>query len=172
MGSKFLATPTTSLSLLLRSSPNEIKFDSQHMTIFNIDIEVASDDGFPEPDEARQPVISIALKSNKEDNFIVWGLQPYDLHESLFDNVTYFQCEDEAQLLQKFLVYWYKNFPDIVTGWNIRFFDIPYLINRCMTVLGERVTKKFSPWELLSQEQVRYKLKEMNVYKITGVQTT
>lgn len=150
--------------------PNEIKFDSQHMTIFNIDIEVASDDGFPEPDEARQPVISIALKSNKEDNFIVWGLQPYDLHESLFDNVTYFECEDEAQLLQKFLVYWYKNFPDIVTGWNIRFFDIPYLINRCMIVLGERVTKKFSPWELLSQEQVRYKLKEMNVYKITGVQ--
>lgn len=147
----------------------DIEFDPNVINIVNIDIEVASDEGFPEPDQAYHPVISIALKSNKDDNFYVWGLGEYDTSKAIIPNVQYMYCRDEKDLLEKFLLFWTKLKPDVVTGWNVRFFDIPYIINRMTRVLGENLTKKMSPWEIVEQRQVRYKLKEMNAYDMVGI---
>lgn len=147
----------------------DIEFDPNVINIVNIDIEVASDEGFPEPDQAYHPVISIALKSNKDDNFYVWGLGEYDTTKAIIPNVQYMYCRDEKDLLEKFLLFWTKLKPDVVTGWNVRFFDIPYIINRMTRVLGENLTKKMSPWEIVEQRQVRYKLKEMNAYDMVGI---
>lgn len=147
----------------------DIEFDPNVINIVNIDIEVASDEGFPEPDQAYHPVISIALKSNKDDNFYVWGLGEYDTTKAIIPNVQYLHCRDEKDLLEKFLLFWSKLKPDVVTGWNVRFFDIPYIINRMTRVLGENLTKKMSPWEIVEQRQVRYKLKEMNAYDMVGI---
>ena len=30
--------------------------------------------------------------------------------------------------------FWIKNHPDIITGWNTKFFDLPYLMNRIKMV--------------------------------------
>lgn len=148
---------------------DEIEFDPNIINIVNIDIEVSSDEGFPEPDKAYYPVISIALKSNKDDNYYVWGLGEYDTSKAIIPNVQYMYCRDEKDLLEKFLLFWMKLKPDVVTGWNVRFFDIPYIINRMNRVLGENLTKKMSPWEMVEQRQVRYKLKEMNAYDMVGI---
>ena len=148
---------------------DEIEFDPNIINIVNIDIEVSSDEGFPEPDQAYYPVISIALKSNKDDNYYVWGLGEYDTSKAIIPNVQYMYCRDEKDLLEKFLLFWMKLKPDVVTGWNVRFFDIPYIINRMNRVLGENLTKKMSPWEMVEQRQVRYKLKEMNAYDMVGI---
>jgi DNA polymerase elongation subunit (family B) len=148
---------------------DEIEFDPNAINIVNIDIEVASDEGFPEPDQAYHPVISIALKSSKDDNYYVWGLGEYDTSKAILPNVQYLHCRDEKDLLEKFLLFWSKLKPDVVTGWNVRFFDIPYIINRMNRVLGENLTKKMSPWDIVEQRQVRYKLKEMNTYEMVGI---
>jgi len=148
---------------------DEIEFDPNVINIVNIDIEVASDEGFPEPDQAYHPVISIALKSSKDDNYYVWGLGEYDTSKAILPNVQYLHCRDEKDLLEKFLLFWNRIKPDVVTGWNVRFFDIPYIINRMNRVLGENLTKKMSPWEMVEQRQVRYKLKEMNAYDMVGI---
>lgn len=42
--------------------PGDISFDPSLINVTNIDIEVQSDEGFPEPDEAKFPIISIAMK--------------------------------------------------------------------------------------------------------------
>src|SRR5210317_1841784 len=149
--------------------PDEVEFDPNLVNIVNIDIEVASDEGFPEPDQANHPVISIALKSNKDDNYYVWGLGEYDTSKSIVSNVQYMHCRDEKELLEKFLLFWSKLKPDVVTGWNVRFFDVPYIINRMHRVIGEKLTKKMSPWEMVEQKSVRYKMKEMNTYEMTGI---
>ena len=47
-----------------------------------------------------------------------------------------------------------SDYPDIVTGWNIKFFDIPYLINRIKRVLGEGAAKKFSPWNKIREKTI------------------
>ena len=149
--------------------PADINFDQNQIVITTIDIEVASDEGFPEPDKADYPVISICTKSSKEDFFRVWGLGDYEPRE----NTIYNKCESELDLFLTFLNYWSNHgSPDVVTGWNSKQFDIPYLVNRTRKVIGEESVKKFSPWGMVSPRKARankFGMSEVDTYDIMGI---
>lgn len=133
--------------------PNEVKFDRDMVNVCTIDIEVASDEGFPAPDEAKHPVISITVKNNQDNVYYVFGLYDYD--ETLSEkNVKYFKCTDEPALLQSFLGWWKGNCPDIVTGWNTKLFDIPYLVNRMMNLFTTNEYLEMSPWKLVRKRMI------------------
>ncbi len=154
--------------------PGEIKADLRHIAVGNIDIEVKSDDGFPFPEHAAYPVTSIAMKNSKSSIYHVWGLKHYDASKCKTVPegcmVRYVKCNDEAELLMKFLTYWEEHYPDVITGWNIRLFDIPYLVNRIMKILGEEWAKKLSPWNIVNYRQIGVKGKSLDAYEIYGVQ--
>lgn len=154
--------------------PGKIKFKSEMIRVGNIDIEVASDDGFPLPEEAAHPIISIAYKDNYNNIYWVWGLGDYDYTKTELDlkgaMIRYVKCDTESELLRKFLVFWEENCPDIITGWNIRLFDIPYMINRTIKVCGEEIAKKYSPWGIYKYRQIGLKGKSLDAYEIYGVQ--
>ena len=133
--------------------PNDIKFNQDQINIATIDIEVASDAGFPEPDEAAHPVISVTIKNNQSDTYYVWGLYDYDTSLSE-KNVKYYHANNEQALLFNFLDWWERNCPDILTGWNSRLFDIPYLVNRIKNILNDETTKKFSPWRAIRAREI------------------
>ena len=138
--------------------PDDISFDPRMVNIVNFDIEVASDDGFPVPEQAAYPIISIALKSSKSSVYQVWGLDTYDSEKSELDMgsefIQYHYCESETDLLVKFMGYWTKNYPDVITGWNTRFFDIPYLVNRIAALGTEDAMRRLSPWNLVEERHV------------------
>ena len=122
---------------LAEAYPGNIKYKLRDICVGNIDIEVASDDGFPHPEQADHPIISIAYKDSKSKVYHVWGLGHYDSTKSELDNIELIQyrhCDNEKDLIEKFLIFWQSNTPDIITGWNIRLFDIPYMINRTLKV--------------------------------------
>jgi DNA polymerase elongation subunit (family B) len=153
--------------------PDDVPFNINHLDVGNFDIEVASDDGFPHPEDAAHPVISIAYKSTKSSIFYVWGLGDYDADKAIKPEgslVKYLKCPNEQQLLESFIRFWSENCPDIITGWNVRLFDIPYLLNRVNRVIGEESVKRFSPWKLVSQRKLSVKGKQLDSYDITGVQ--
>ena len=148
--------------------PEDITFNREQIHVTTIDIEVASDEGFPEPDKANYPVISICTKSSKESFYRVWGLGDFTPDE----NTVYVKCESELQLMDTFLKYWNGHgMPDVVTGWNTKGFDIPYLVNRTRKVLGEDSVKKWSIWGLVSSRTVRGKMgmKDVETYDLAGV---
>jgi len=151
--------------------PNEIKFDRERINVTTIDIEVASDEGFPFPEEAHHPVISITCKNNIDNVYYVWGL--YDYNPELNDhNITYFRCDTEADLLRSFLGWWSSkpNVPDILTGWNTQMFDVPYLVNRISLVLDENHAKDLSPWKILKKRSIINKMgQEAQVYDVFGI---
>ena len=154
--------------------PNNISFDINKINVVNFDIEVASDDGFPTPEEAAYPIISIALKSSKSTIYQVWGLDHYDPAESELDLdgslIQYHHCKSEEELLVKFISYWSKNWPDLITGWNTRFFDIPYLVNRIRLLGTEEAVKKLSPWKMVNERNVFKGGRELPGYEIVGIQ--
>ena len=133
--------------------PHDVKFDRDQINVCTIDIEVASDEGFPEPEDAKHPVISIALRNNQSDTYFVWGLNEYDATKNDLD-VEYFHCSSEANLLRSFLGWWRGNCPDIVTGWNVKLFDMTYLVNRMTKILGADDTKHLSPWGLIRERKI------------------
>lgn len=154
--------------------PKDIKFDINHINITNFDIEVASDDGFPTPEQAAYPIISIALKSSNSSIYHVWGLDDYDPDKSEVctdsNLIQYRKCVDEEELLTKFMIFWINNYPDVITGWNSRFFDIPYLVNRIKNILGEDQANKLSPWKLVNSADQRKMQRLLPAYEIVGIQ--
>ena len=154
--------------------PREIKFNREFINVGTFDIETDYDSGFPHPNEASQRILSISYKSSKSKLYHVWGYGNYDTNKALIQPVTYYKCKDEAELLQKFIEFWShpNNTPDIITGWNTRFFDIPYVMNRTAKILGIGELVKFSPWGLKSEyRQIRRRGSENDVYEIPGIQT-
>jgi DNA polymerase elongation subunit (family B) len=140
-------------SFIQRTFPNEILFDKRLIDIATLDIETESNDGFPEPEEARHEILTICIKSRQ--GLHLWGLKDYDVSKAE-SPVTYHHFRDERSLLLNFIE-WFSdedNVPDVLTGWNTRFFDLPYMVNRIVRVLGDEYAKKLSPWNMVNIESV------------------
>ena len=152
--------------------PGEIQFDRSRINVTTIDIETAYDDGFPEPDRADNEILAITIKSNVDGIYYVWGYGDYDTENALTKPVVYTKCKNEEWLLKLFLQHWNteKFSPDVVTGWNVRFFDIPYLVNRVSKVLGADYAKKFSPWGMVNSRNVIRHNKEAITFNLEGIQ--
>jgi DNA polymerase elongation subunit (family B) len=142
----------------------QIEWDINHISIAIIDIEVGSENGFPDPYKATEPITAICLKYLNSQT-IVFGCGDYEVR----GDETYVKCEDEYNLCKKFLLYWQENCPDVISGWNIEGFDIPYIYNRFNKILGEEETRKLSPWQNLWERSYFFKGQEKKSYTITGV---
>ena len=142
-----------------------IDWDIKDLDIAIIDIEVGSENGFPDPATASEPVTAVAVKRlNKR--LSVYGCGDFD---NTRDDVDYIKCQDEYTLLKTFLMDWEANTPDIMSGWNIKFFDIPYLHNRMQRILGPDLTKKLSPWNNIAEREKIIKGKKQITYEIFGI---
>ena len=151
---------------LSESYPNSVDWDSDKILTVTIDIETRADNGFPDPQLANEEMLLITIKNQTTKKLVVWGLGDFKNDR---DDITYINCSNENQLLAEFMNFWTRNYPDVVTGWNTEFFDIPYLINRVTKVLGEDRAKEFSPWGLISTRTVFSHGRNQQVYDITGV---
>ena len=146
--------------------PNQVDWNIEKLLVVTIDIEVECENGFPNPEAAIEPLLSITVKNHQSKKIIVWGLQPYQ-HQN--ENVTYIQCGSERDLILEFMSFWTKNYPDIITGWNTDFFDMPYLCNRINKVCGESKMKELSPWGYVSSRKVYTMGRNHLMYDIMGV---
>ena len=153
--------------------PGNIEFNRSTINVATIDIEVASDNGFPEPEKADHKVISIAMKSNIGETYYVWGLGDYDVEQSYMKEnlVVYRKFDREDDLLINFITHWssQQHSPDVVTGWNTRFFDIPYLVNRINRMLGEAYVKRLSPWGMVDRQEVTKMGRTQTAYELKGI---
>jgi DNA polymerase elongation subunit (family B) len=144
----------------------EINYDPSIISVVTIDIECAADEGFPDIQKADKEITAITLRKNGKN--IVFGCGEYIEHN---DETKYIRCKDEFELLDKFIKVWnhptWK--PDVVTGWNIEFFDIPYTVNRIKNVLGIEYAKKLSPWLILDEKEVEFKGKKNQTYTPAGI---
>ena len=66
-------------------------------------------------------------------------------------------------------MFWEKNTPDIITGWNTEFFDVPYLCNRIKNLFGEDELKRLSPWRMVTEREVYNSGRKHQLYEIKGV---
>lgn len=143
-----------------------IDWHKEHIFIDSIDIEVGSENGFPDPTVAEEEITAITV-SRYKGHTISFGCGDYEIK----GDEKYVKCSNERDLCLKFLSYWNYNCPDIITGWNIQGFDVPYLVNRFTRVLGIAKAKELSPWKIVNSRTKYQRLtgKEVIVYSIAGV---
>ena len=145
---------------------DEIKFDISKIRLVTLDIEVKSENGFPDPETADQEILLISLQDYNTKQIITWGVNPFTNKQK---NVNYIECPNEWTLLQRFIDYWNSNIPDVVTGWNIQYYDIPYLSKRLNKVLSEKEMKRLSPWGMNTENEIYIKGRRHLYYDVAGL---
>jgi DNA polymerase elongation subunit (family B) len=144
------------------------EYDFNTISRVALDIEVDTADGFSTPEDATAEVTAITISRN--GNYVCLGVKEFDPAKCPYD-VKYIKCDSEFQLLKRFLRLWnHEDFsPDIVTGWNIDQYDIPYLINRIARVLGLDDARRLSPHNLISSREVPTEYGTKQLWTIAGV---
>ena len=145
---------------------DEMKFDMNQIRIFTLDIETGAENGFPDIETADQEILLISLKDSHTGRITVFGSRPY---EATDPDVDYLEFKTEVGLLKAFLHFWISNFPDVITGWNVQLFDIPYIIKRIERVIGEKESKMISPWKSILYREIYIKGRKQIAYDISGI---
>ena len=145
---------------------DEVKFDISKIKLITLDIETTAEKGFPDVESASEEILAITIQDYTTKQIITWGVKPFINKQK---NVTYRYCSTEHQLLSDFINYWMEDVPDVITGWNIQLFDIPYICKRLNRVLGEKLMKRFSPWGLVSEGEMYIQGRKHITFDVGGV---
>jgi DNA polymerase elongation subunit (family B) len=147
---------------------DEIKFDTNYIKITTIDIEVASENGFPDVESAAEEILLITLQDYNTKQIRTWGLGPFNNKQ---ENVIYKGFRTEYELLTSFINWWMieENTPEVITGWNSELYDIPYLCRRLDRILGEKLMRRMSPWGLVTEKEIHIMGRKNITYDIGGV---
>jgi len=146
--------------------PEDMVFDKDAIKIFTVDIECTAENGFPDVENPTEELLAITVKNQSNKQIITWGTGEFKTDRS---DVTYIKCKNEKSLIMEFMKFWIKNYPDVITGWNTKFFDIPYLFNRIRNLVDEKVLKRFSPWNLVERETIVVRGRPQTYYAIFGI---
>ena len=146
----------------------EIKFDINKIKLTTLDIEVASENGFPDVESAAEEVLLITIQDYSSKQIRTWGVGPFQNKQK---NVMYKSFKTERDLLNDFIAWWMTedNTPEVISGWNIELYDIPYLVRRLDRVLGEKLMKRMSPWGLVTEREVFINGRKHISYDVGGI---
>ena len=145
---------------------NEIKFDIKKIRLVTIDIEVASENGFPNVFDCAEELLAITLQNYATKNIICFASRPY---VNTRKDVVYVECRDEIDLIQNFLAFWEKETPDVITGWNCELYDIPYIAGRIDRILGEKEARRLSPWGNIRRRELVIQGRDQISYEVSGI---
>ena len=145
---------------------DEIKFDISQIKLVTLDIETTAEKGFPDVESASEEILAITIQDYTTKQITTWGVKPFVNKQK---NVTYHYCETEQKLLSSFINYWMQDVPDVVTGWNIQLFDIPYICKRLNRVLGEKLMKRFSNWGLVTEGEIYVQGRKHVTFDVGGL---
>ena len=147
-----------------------IRLDDYNVCTLDIEVEVGDDPKpFEDMVEACEDTINcITAHFSKTGKTYTWGNQEYTgdyLDED--PDWTYYYIPDEKTMLESFIKVFRKQHVDIITGWNVKYFDMRYLIDRT-EVLDIDMT--FSPLNIYDEAQDRDAFQnKIKYYKIAGI---
>jgi DNA polymerase elongation subunit (family B) len=145
--------------------PGEVDYNISQMKIFAMDIEVQCENGFPNVEEAAEEMLSITIKDMVTKQYYCWATREFEAPKGVETKIFW----TEHEMLNHFLEWWTQNTPDILTGWNVNLYDVPYIARRVNRVLGEKWMKSLSPWNRANEREVYVQGRKNYAYDISGV---
>lgn len=154
------------LQYMYKTYPTDIKYNTSHLDIASIDIEVPTDGPFPKPAICTWEIDAIGHYSTKLKKYFIFSTRPWDVTKSTLykddkgnpsdipHQVSFNLYETEKDLLVGYLRFFREHTPHIITGWNTEKFDIPYIVRRMQKVLGDRFAQKLSPWDKVKERLI------------------
>tara|TARA_B100001996_G_scaffold9166_1_gene7707 strand:- start:2529 stop:5051 length:2523 start_codon:yes stop_codon:yes gene_type:complete len=142
----------------------QMSYDSSQLRIYTLDIETTSENGFPNIAETSEEILCLSVKDFTTKKIITWGTREFTPKDT-----EYRVFWKEEDMLKDFLAWWAENTPDIITGWNVKLFDIPYICRRIERVLSTKYMRSLSPWNKVFEKEVEIKGRNHIYYDIIGL---
>ena len=145
--------------------PGEIDYRMDQMKIFTMDIEVACENGFPNVAEAAEEMLCITIKDLNTKEFFTWSTREFEAPEG----VKSFIFWKEEEMLKSFIGWWVENTPDVLTGWNVNLYDVPYICRRVDRILGKKWMNSMSPWNRANEREITIQGRTNYAYDLSGI---
>lgn len=145
---------------------DDVNWDIDHIHTCILDIETKTEYGFPDIATANEDIQIITLYSSITKRFTVFSTIQYSTD---IPDVDVRLFETEQGMLKSYVSYWANNYPDSISGWNTKFFDIPYLVNRIRRELGESYANMLSPWGKVNERKTSFNGSDQLYYDIMGI---
>jgi len=116
-----------------------------------------------------EEILLITVQDSNSKQITTFGCKSIEKLDLPNLNHNYILCKDEKDLLRKFIAFLDDNHPHVITGWNIEFFDIPYLCARISRMLDDDALKAVSPWRVVNAKEFTRNGKTELTYDIMGV---
>lgn len=153
----------------VNETPDFSKYDIR-LVMFDIEVDPLPHGEFPTPDQAKAEINIITAYDNLDKKYHVFSKKDYT-GTNMGDNVDFRLCKDEKDLLRSFITFWTsKDYPDIVTAWNLNGFDMPYIVNRILKQLGDSYFYMLSPYGVVKSREDFDKMgRPYTKYEIGGI---
>ena len=148
-----------------------VGFDRSFLSVWSIDIETripTREDGttyFPKPETVPGEILLITMTNMFTNVSYTFG--QYEAHDV---DSRYMKCDTEVILIKQWLQWMQQFKPNVLTGWNINGFDLPYLYNRITKVLGEESVNQMSPWNRTNIRSKEVDGRMHHTVTITGIE--
>ena len=143
--------------------PIEVDYDISQMRIYALDIEVQCENGFPNVEEAAEEMLSITIKDMVSKKFYIWAVRDFETEHE------HYVFDSERDMLKSFLEWWVHHTPDILTGWNVNLYDVPYIARRLNRILGEKWMRSLSPWNRANEREIYVQGRKNYAYDVSGI---
>jgi len=143
--------------------PIEVDYDISQMRIYALDIEVQCENGFPNVEEAAEEMLSITIKDMVSKKFYIWAVRDFETEHE------HYVFDSEKDMLKSFLEWWVHHTPDILTGWNVNLYDVPYIARRLNRILGEKWMRSLSPWNRANEREIYVQGRKNYAYDVSGI---
>ncbi len=143
--------------------PNDVDYNVNQIKMYAMDIEVQCENGFPDVEAAAEEMLSITIKDMVTKKFYIWAVKDFNTEHKKFIFDT------EREMLMHFIDWWVKHTPDILTGWNVNLYDVPYICRRVKRILGSKWMNSISPWNRANEREVYVQGRKNYAYDVSGV---
>ena len=155
------ATNRLEYNFLADSFPDKLELGVSDITIGSIDIETTTEHGKIDTVNVPEEIILITYQNIKTKALVTFGARPSS-------EPNYVLCKDEKDVLTRFVKHIEQDDPDVLTGWNLAGFDVPYLVNRGYKIIGEDMTKRLSPFGMIDVKEEDVRGKSKQVFTVVG----
>jgi len=143
-----------------------------HIGLFDIEVDFDPKKGFAPPSDPFSAVTAISIHLSWLDKLVTMCIKPDSMSKEeaqkvcdKFDDTVLFDTETE---MLKFFLDLIEDV-DVLSGWNSEGFDIPYMVNRVIRMLGMDYAKKFCLWNMKPKRRTFERFgKEEETYDLVG----
>jgi DNA polymerase elongation subunit (family B) len=149
---------------LLETYESEVVYDLSQIKIAYFDIETETEGGFPDLRNPNEKINIIGVRISGV-NYAITEKQVS------IPNCKLILVSSEKELIQKFFELLRKEDIDVLTGWNVKLFDIPYIIGRARLFFDDKEIQSWLPFNLMKERETNIGGTDYRLFEFPGYTT-